>query len=147
MVDQPPPLLSGGLKWLAAKMKVDLPPLPPSSTVEFTTIKDFMMRYPQPVTKDIEEVFLQKSNSKTLFPKLILVIRPAIKIWTINQRIKLLGLRTKAGFKRLKSDLRTNVSLPPAHRLHFTQALQHRERQHNHQAPCQPTNDSRNIVQ
>ena len=131
MADRPSPLLSGGLKWLAAKMQVDLPPLPPSSTVEFTTIKDFMTRYPQPVTKDIEEVFLQKSNSKTLFPKLILVIRPTIKRWTINQKIKLLGLRTKAGFKRLKSDLRTNVSLPPAHRLYFTQALQHREQQHN----------------
>ena len=147
MVDQPPPLLSGGLKWLAAKMKVDLPPLPPSSTVEFTMIRDFMTRYPQPVTKDIEEVFLQKSNSKTLFPKLIPLVRPAIKRWIINQKIKLPELRTKAGFKRLKSDLRMNVSLPPAHRLPFTQALQHREGQHKRQAPCWSTNDSRNIVQ
>ena len=90
MADQPSSLLSGGLKWMASKMKVDLPPLPPSSAAKFATIKDFMTIHPQPATKDIIElckVFLQKSNSKTIFPKLTLVIKPAIKRWTINQKI------------------------------------------------------------
>ena len=102
--ETPHEALSGGLKFLARQMKVDIPPLPLSTPAEFSMLKEFCSQHPQPTTEDITNLckhFLAKSNGMTIFPKLPSLIRPGIKRWEINETIRLLGLETEEGFRSL----------------------------------------------
>ena len=51
--EKPNPALSGGLKFLAKQMKVDIAPLPILTPQEYNMLKDFCARHPQPKTANI----------------------------------------------------------------------------------------------
>ena len=90
MADDPYSISSGGFKFLAGKMQVDLPPLPLLTPAEFSMIKEFCFRHPQPKSEDIEHLckqFLEKSNGDGIFPLLPSLIKPGIKRWEMNESI------------------------------------------------------------
>ena len=112
--DEPSPVLAGGLKFMAKQMKVEFPPLPISTPAEFSMLKEFCSKHPQPKSEDINQLCrecLQKSNGIDIFPKLPSLIRPGIKRWEVNQSIELFELLTEEGFNKLFSELRKEVSL------------------------------------
>jgi hypothetical protein len=113
----PADCLRGDLLWMADKMGVKYPPLPPSTQREFGMIKNFCSQNPQPKQADYDrfcETFKSQSNGVDVFPKLPSMLKPAVKRWKINQQIKLLELQAGEPYKefiqRLKGE---KVSLPP----------------------------------
>ena len=113
--DTPSPALNGGLKFMAKKMKVEIPPLPLATKEEYGILKEFCTTHPQPSRDDVNNLckhYLQLADGRTILPKHPTLINPGIKRWKINQSITLLGLRTEKGFTALLKDLRTEISLP-----------------------------------
>ena len=103
--------------FMATKMGVVYPPLPPCMEREFGMIKSFCSSTPQPKENDIRrlcETFKAKANGIDIFPKLPTMIRPSIKRWKVNQAMALLKLQAGESydeiFQRMKGQ---TVSLQP----------------------------------
>ncbi len=103
--------------FMATKMGVVYPPLPPLTEREFGMIKAFCSNNPQPNEEDIRNLcktFKARANGKDIFPKLPSMIKPAIKRWKINQAMALLKLQAGESydvlFQRMKGQ---TVSLQP----------------------------------
>ena len=116
--------LKGDLLFMAKRMEVKYPPLPPCTEQEFGMIKNFCASHPGQTTVEIErfcETFRQKSDGKSVFPKLPTMIKPAIKRWAINQEIKMLRMRVGNSYgdiiEAFKSD-EVNLSPPDASNQH-----------------------------
>lgn len=116
--------LKGDLLFMAKRMGVKYPPLPPSTEQEFGMIKNFCASHPGQKSVDIErlcENFRQKSDGKSVFPKLPSMIKPGIKRWEINQEIKMLRMRVGDSYgdiiEAFKSD-EVRLSPPDASNQH-----------------------------
>lgn len=114
---QPADSLENDLKFMAERMRVKYPPLPPSSEKEFGMIKRFCSENPQPKEADIQRlcrIFKSQSDGVDVFPKLPSMIRPSVKRWKINQQQVLLRLQTRDSYNELFDKLkRQTVTLPP----------------------------------
>ena len=123
---EPLKVLKGGLRFMAQRMKVSCPPMPVSTKVEHHMLNTFLSHHPKYKKKDLVELckdFHRKSNGKTIFPKLVSLLSPAIERWKINQQTIRIGLQTQEGFTKLLERIQTYVSLEPPSPLPLTQAL------------------------
>ena len=119
--ERPAEGMSKDLQFMAKRMRVTIPPLPPSSPQEFAMIKTFCSQSPQPKEADIQRLcrtFKAQSNGTTIFPKLPSLVKPAIKRWKLNQKIELLRLQSGDAYKQFFESLRNQmVSLPEPERI------------------------------
>ena len=98
---KPADCLGDDLHFMAGRMEVVYPPLPPSSQTEFGIIKRFCTATPEPKEADIRRLcktFKSKSNGRDIFPKLPSMVKPAVKRWKLNQKIEMLKLQSGASF-------------------------------------------------
>lgn len=112
--DKPNSSLRGGVKFMAKRMKVDIPPIPLASKEEFRLLKSKLKLNPKPSTKQLEDwcqEFLKKADGKFIFPKLPPLLRVGVKKFQVNQKISILGLNTEEGFVKLMGELRSEVNL------------------------------------
>ena len=109
--------LGGDLHFMAKRMGVKYPPLPPFTISEFSMIKEFCHTHPGQKTVDIVNLckkFKQLSDGKTIFPKLPSMIKPAIKRWKVNQEIQVLELQVKGSYGDIIDAFASEeVSMPP----------------------------------
>ena len=106
--DKPNSSLRGGVKFMAKRMKVDIPPIPLTSKEEFELLKSKLKLNPKPSTKQLEDwcqEFLKKADGKFIFPKLPPLLRVGVKQFQVNQKISILGLNTEEGFVKLMGEL------------------------------------------
>jgi hypothetical protein len=71
---------------------------------------DYMQSYPKPTDKDwgeLAKLFKQKTDYKTIFPKLPTMLKSYYKKWRDNQLIVLVELKMKEPFDALLRDLAT----------------------------------------
>lgn len=105
-------------------------------------IKAFCAQHPQPKKADIETLCVQfksKSNGEKIWPKLPSMIKPAIEIWKINQRIELLKLQSGRSYSALIEWLKskTITLLPPPRRLPPKQITRQQMQSSSETAPPQ----------
>ena len=109
--------LSNDLHFMAERMRVEYPPLPPSSKREFGMIKSFLRDHPQHKVADVQrlcKMFKAQSNGNDVWPKLPTMIGPAIRRWTINQQIALLKLQSGQSYTEFFNKLKSKkIKLPP----------------------------------
>ena len=110
-VGEPADGLNGDLLFMAEKMGVKYPPLPPSSRREFGMIKHFCSNNPQPKEKDYQQLckeFNAQANGDDIWPKYITMIKPAVRRWQINQQARLVLLQAGDSYtsfiNKLKSE-------------------------------------------
>ena len=89
-VGPPADVLRNDLLFMAKKMGIVYPLLPPTTEREFGMIKEFLKNSPQPKECDISrlcKMFKAASDGVRVFPKIPALIKPAIKRWKISQEI------------------------------------------------------------
>ena len=116
-VGDPADDLKNDLLFIAEKMNVKYPPLPPSSRREFGMIKHFCSNNPQPKEKDIKQfckTFKALANGDDIWPKYPTMIKPALKRWQINQLARLVLLQAGHSYTSFINKLKSEtISLPP----------------------------------
>ena len=105
-VEKSPPAdnLNGDLRWVAERMGLKYPPIPPSTKKEFDMIRNFCKNHPKPTRTNIQSLcktFKAQSNGIDIFPKLPSMVNPAISRWKINQAIALLKLEAGSSYDDL----------------------------------------------
>ena len=112
--DTPHRKLKGGLKFMAQRMKVELPPLPIQGKLEYSLLRENLKVTPTPNKQQLEswcEQYKVKADGINVFPKLPNLLRAGAKQYQVGQKIRLLGLHTEEGFNKLLGELRTDVVL------------------------------------
>jgi len=116
--DEPHPNLKGNLKWLAARMKVKLPPLNVSGKREKKFCNDFFRDNPKPTTTKLEElarIFKAKADRIELFPKLVSQLNTYYLQWKSNNAIRLVEARKREPYQVF---LKRIANLPKLSGLH-----------------------------
>jgi len=116
-VGEPGEGLKDGLYFMANRMKVKYPPLPPTTPAEFAIIKKFCADHPQPKQNDYKKlckIFKLKSNGTTIFPKLLPMCKPFVKKWKVNQLREALELKAGESYINIINNLKSDtISIPP----------------------------------
>jgi len=100
--DEPHPNLTGNLKWLAARMKVKLPPLNVSGKREKKFCNDFFRDNPKPTTTKLKELarsFKARADGIELFPKLVSQLKTYYRQWKSNNAIWLVEARIREPYQ------------------------------------------------
>jgi hypothetical protein len=90
---EPHPNLTGGMLFLARKMKLKGPPLHVGHPREMHLFNEFLREHPRPTAKLWEELaalFKVKSDYETIFPKLPSMLRNYYNKWKVNQELMML---------------------------------------------------------
>ena len=90
---EPHPKLTGGLLFLARKMKLKGPPLHVAHPREMHLFNEFMREHPRPTAKTWDELaalFKFKSDYETIFPKLPSMLRNYYNKWKVTQELTML---------------------------------------------------------
>jgi hypothetical protein len=118
-VDEGPasPNLSADLTFLAERMQVKIPPLPPSTKEELKLFNELMKENPEPNAKRYHAmaiIFKQRADGITIFPKLPSMLKAHTDRWKCNQLIKQNQMIMKDNFKQLSERLGAErVKMPP----------------------------------
>ena len=116
-VGEPGEGLKDGLYFMANRMKVKYPPLPPTTPAEFSIIKKFCAENPQPTQNDYKKlckIFKSKSNGTTIWPKLLPMCKPFVKKWKNNQLRELLEIKAGKSYTNIINKLKSDtISLAP----------------------------------
>ena len=83
-VGPPANVLKNDLLFIAKKMRLVYPLLPPCTEKEFGMIKSFLKTYPQPKERDMRrlcKIFKVVADGAKIFYKILSLIKPAIKRW------------------------------------------------------------------
>ena len=116
-VGDPADGLKGDLLFMAEKMGVKYPPLPPASQREYGMIKRFCSTNPQAKEKDYKQfckTFNALANGDDIWPKYLTMIKPAVKRFEINQRARLILLKAGESYTSFINKLKSEkISLPP----------------------------------
>jgi len=105
-VEKGPPArhLKGDLRFMAERMEVIYPPIPPSTPKELGIIKEFCQNHPGQKMVDIQNLcvkFKQLTDGVSVFPKIPSMIKPSIKKWKANEAIKLLQMQVKDSYSEI----------------------------------------------
>jgi hypothetical protein len=116
--DEPHPNLTGNLKWLAARMKVKLPPLNVSGKREKKFCNDYFRDNPKPTTTKLKELakrFNAKADGIELFPKLVSQLKTYYRQWKSNNAIRLVEAKIREPYQVF---LKRLANLPKLSGLH-----------------------------
>lgn len=83
--------MTGDMRFIAQRMKVQCPPLEPAGKEELAIINRYFASQPrqtQASLKALAKIFLEKANGKTIFPKLVSQLKAYGRTWMRNSVIK-----------------------------------------------------------
>ncbi|EJK46131.1 hypothetical protein THAOC_35219 [Thalassiosira oceanica] len=112
--DNPHRRLTGGLRFMAIRMRVYIPPLPIQGKEEHRMLREKLKVTPTPNKQQLEswcEQFKERADGVNIFPKLPHLLRTGVQQYQVSQKIRILGLHTEEGFNKLLGELRTDVVL------------------------------------
>ena len=110
--------LTGNLKWLAARMKVKLPPLNVSGKKEKKFCNDYSCDNPKPTTTKLKELakrFKAEADEIEIFPKLVSQLKTYYRQWKSNNAIRLVEARIREPYQVF---LKRLANLPKLSGLH-----------------------------
>jgi hypothetical protein len=105
---EPDARLKGDLRFTAARMKVRCPPLHIAHPAERKIWRDFLKTTPNPSWRDwcaLAKIFKEKTDCKTVFPKLPGMLRVYYKRWKASQLIVQLEGEMKGPYQSLLQEL------------------------------------------
>jgi hypothetical protein len=100
--DEPHPNLTEIRKWLAARMKVKLPPLNAPGKREKKFCKNCFRDNPKPTTTKLKELakpFKAKADGIEIFPKLVSQLKTYCWQWKSNNAIRLVEARMREPYQ------------------------------------------------
>jgi hypothetical protein len=100
--DEPHPNLTGNLRWLAARMKVKLPPLNVSGKREKQFCNNYFRDNPKPTTtklKELSRMFKAEADGIDMFPKLVSQLKTYYGQWKKNNAIRLVGAKIREPYR------------------------------------------------
>jgi hypothetical protein len=109
--------LSGDLRSVAERMKVQCPPTPMGTKEELRIFRDFVFSKPRPKTADwvaLAKIFKENTDCKTVFPKLPSLLKNYFKKFERNVRIKKMQKSIGADYDSLLKSLAKPVDTTTA---------------------------------
>jgi hypothetical protein len=84
--------LKGDMRFIAARMKVSCPPLPPQGKKEHALINKHFLANPKQTTASLTvlaEKFLEQADGINIFPKLVTQLKAGHKKWEQNNLVRI----------------------------------------------------------